>query len=123
MHRELSGAPADRGPEVRGRRAGARGPCCAGDRPLEALAVNRVKYVPADATARSLSGAFLVLDVTQSRKLVGTPLFKLVKQLRRPPGCEADILAGRRGCGRLSPLPPPPPPAGSHPHPPPTGPR
>ncbi len=68
--------------------------------------MNRVKYVPADATARSLSGAFLVLDVTQSRKLVGTPLFKLVKQLRRPTVREADILAGRRGWVRLSLLPP-----------------
>jgi len=71
--------------------------------------MNRVKYVPASATARALSpSAVLVVKIAQGKiATYRKPLFTNGMEFARAPTMrEADILGERRGWVRLSNLPP-----------------
>lgn len=69
--------------------------------------MNRVKYVPADKTARTLAPTSeLTLTCTQERVELAGPLFRFLHKLRRHSVREADKMALRRGWVRLSELPP-----------------
>ena len=69
--------------------------------------MNRVKYVPADRTARALApSSNLVLTCAQRKEHLAWPLFKFLRQWRKYSVREADKVAMKRGWVRLSDLPP-----------------